>query len=50
MRPTLPMLRLVRHHGRRGQSTAIHTGINWATGDLIVTLDGDGQNDPHDIP
>jgi dolichol-phosphate mannosyltransferase len=46
----IPGLRLIRHRERRGQSTAIHTGIARATGDLIVTLDGDGQNDPRDIP
>lgn len=33
-----------------GQSTAIHTGVNIAQGQLIVTLDADGQNDPADIP
>jgi dolichol-phosphate mannosyltransferase len=42
-------VRLLRHKERRGQSTATRTGISRAEGDLIVTLDGDGQNDPHDI-
>jgi dolichol-phosphate mannosyltransferase len=46
----LPGLRLVRHDSRRGQSTAIVTGAREARGDLIVTLDGDGQNNPADIP
>jgi glycosyltransferase involved in cell wall biosynthesis len=46
----VPGLRLVRHLSRRGQSTAIHTGISRARGDLVVTLDGDGQNNPADIP
>ena len=32
-----------------GQSTAIYTGIKQATGELIITLDADGQNDPKDI-
>ncbi len=45
----VPGLRLIRHRERRGQSTAIHTGIGRATGDLIVTLDGDGQNNPADM-
>ena len=45
----VPGLRLVRHKERRGQSTAMHTGIARARGELIVTLDGDGQNDPRDI-
>ena len=50
LKPEIPGLRLVRHLSRRGQSTAIRTGISRARGDLIVTLDGDGQNNPADIP
>ena len=33
-----------------GQSAAMHAGIHSALGDFIVTLDGDLQNDPADIP
>jgi len=33
-----------------GQSTAIWTGVSHADGELVVTLDADGQNDPSDIP
>lgn len=33
-----------------GQSSAMQAGIDYAKGDLIVTLDGDLQNDPSDIP
>lgn len=33
-----------------GQSTALAAGIDYATGDLICTIDGDLQNDPGDIP
>ena len=33
-----------------GQSTAIRTGVSHADGELVVTLDADGQNDPSDIP
>ncbi|MSQ69274.1 MAG: glycosyltransferase family 2 protein [Gammaproteobacteria bacterium] len=43
-------LRVVRHVQTRGQSAGICTGIDYAQGRCIVTLDGDGQNDPHDIP
>jgi dolichol-phosphate mannosyltransferase len=50
MKSEVPGLRLVRHLSRRGQSMAIRTGISRARGDLIVTLDGDGQNNPADIP
>lgn len=45
-----PMLRAQRHAARRGQSAAIRTGVKAAHGALIATLDGDGQNDPADIP
>lgn len=44
-----PRLRLLRHTARAGQSAAMRTGIRAASGDLIVTMDGDGQNDPADI-
>jgi dolichol-phosphate mannosyltransferase len=43
-------LRLVRHEATCGQSAAIRTGVRAARGAVIVTLDGDGQNDPADIP
>ncbi|MBV9786263.1 MAG: glycosyltransferase family 2 protein [Acidisphaera sp.] len=48
----LPELRLVRRRHRRpgGQSAAILTGVRAAGGTWIATLDGDGQNDPADIP
>lgn len=45
-----PQLRIVRHAASCGQSTALMTGVDAATGDIIATLDGDGQNDPADIP
>ena len=33
-----------------GQTAAMAAGFDYATGDVIVTMDGDLQNDPHDIP
>jgi dolichol-phosphate mannosyltransferase len=45
-----PKLRVLRHDRRSGQSAALWTGIKAAKGDVIVTLDGDGQNNPADIP
>ena len=45
-----PQLRRIRHRAGYGQSAALRTGIAAAHGDAIVTLDGDGQNDPADIP
>lgn len=45
-----PRLRVLRHRTRAGQSAAIATGIEAARAPVIATLDGDGQNDPADIP
>ena len=46
----LPEIRLVRHAVRSGQSAAVATGVREARAPWIATLDGDGQNDPADIP
>ena len=46
----VPALRVLRHPRNLGQSRGIRTGVIAARGDIIVTLDGDGQNDPADIP
>jgi dolichol-phosphate mannosyltransferase len=43
-------LRVICHGRNAGQSTALRTGVRFARAPLIVTLDGDGQNDPADIP
>jgi dolichol-phosphate mannosyltransferase len=43
-------LRVVRHARSCGQSAAIRSGVKAARGAWIATLDGDGQNDPGDIP
>jgi dolichol-phosphate mannosyltransferase len=48
--PAHPTLRLVRHAASCGQSTAVRTGVKAAGAAWIATLDGDGQNDPADIP
>lgn len=45
-----PRLRVLGHGSRSGQSTAIRNGVKAARGAWIATLDGDGQNDPADIP
>jgi dolichol-phosphate mannosyltransferase len=47
---TTPELKTVRHRYSCGQSTAVTTGVLHASAPLIATLDGDGQNDPADIP
>ena len=49
MRSRYKSLRAIRHDRRCGQSAALWTGIKAAGNELIVTLDGDGQNDPADI-
>ena len=46
----IPNFRPLRHDRNLGQSRAIRTGVRAADGNIIVTLDGDGQNDPADIP
>ena len=46
----LPTLRIIKHLQNSGQSTAIRTGVQYAKSTWIATLDGDGQNDPADIP
>ncbi len=43
-------LKIVRHTYSCGQSTAVRTGVKAAQYDWVATLDGDGQNDPADIP
>lgn len=49
-RKQFPHLRIIRHRDACGQSAAIHSGIRAAQYPFIATLDGDGQNDPADIP
>ncbi|AMN46472.1 dolichol-phosphate mannosyltransferase [Steroidobacter denitrificans] len=46
----LGLLRILHHAARAGQSAAIRNGVKAAHGAWIATLDGDGQNDPVDIP
>ena len=46
----VPELRVLHHERQSGQSTAIRNGVKAARGAWIATLDGDGQNDPADIP
>jgi len=50
LKAQVPELRVLRHATQSGQSTAIRNGVRAARGAWIATLDGDGQNDPADIP
>lgn len=45
-----PALRVISHVSSAGQSTAVRTGVLNAKSEWIATLDGDGQNDPADVP
>lgn len=45
-----PWLRLIRHAQSCGQSAAVRTGLLAARGAIVVTIDGDGQNDPAFMP
>ena len=47
--PDFPALRVLHHPRRGGQSGALLTGVRAARAAWVVTLDGDGQNDPADI-
>ncbi len=50
LKAEVPELRVLVHQRRSGQSTAIRTGVKHALSPWVATLDGDGQNDPADIP
>jgi glycosyltransferase involved in cell wall biosynthesis len=43
-------LRILDLDGNFGEAAALCAGFRAARGELVITLDGDGQNDPHDIP
>src|SRR5262249_39088286 len=45
-----PWLRRLRHKQSCGQSAAVRSGVAAARAPLVVTLDGDGQNDPNFVP
>ncbi len=50
LKQAFPRLRVLMHARACGQSTALMTGVRAARAGVIATLDGDGQNDPADIP
>jgi dolichol-phosphate mannosyltransferase len=50
VRAEIPELRILGHRRNAGQSRAIRSGVLAARAPVIATLDGDGQNDPADIP
>lgn len=50
LKAEIPQLRVLCHARNSGQSRALRTGILGARAPVVVTLDGDGQNDPADGP
>jgi dolichol-phosphate mannosyltransferase len=50
LRKRFPSLRVIRHEKNAGQSASLRTGILAARHGVIASMDGDGQNDPRDIP
>jgi len=45
-----PSVKVVRFRRNYGQTPALQAGIDWSSGEVLVTMDGDLQNDPADIP
>lgn len=50
LQASMPRLRVITHGNNSGQSASIISGVRAARAPWIATLDGDGQNDPADIP
>jgi len=50
LKSTHKTLRILSHRENAGQSRSVRSGVLAATGEFIATLDGDGQNNPADIP
>jgi glycosyltransferase involved in cell wall biosynthesis len=50
LKVSVPSLRLLGHRANSGQSRAVRSGVLAARAPIIGTLDGDGQNDPADLP
>ncbi len=48
--PSIPELRVFSARKKGGQSSAVYFGLQKAKGEILLTMDGDGQNDPHDFP
>ena len=50
LKTEIPQLRVLSHRKNSGQSRAVRSGVLAARAPIVVTLDGDGQNDPADAP
>ena len=45
-----PRIKVIRLRRNFGQTAALQAGIDWSSGEMLATMDGDLQNDPADIP
>lgn len=50
LKAEIPQLRVLSHRKNSGQSRSVRSGILAARAPIVVTMDGDGQNDPADAP
>jgi len=50
LKAEIPQLRVLSHRKNSGQSRAVRSGVLAARAPIVITLDGDGQNDPADAP
>ncbi|NGX58037.1 MAG: Undecaprenyl-phosphate 4-deoxy-4-formamido-L-arabinose transferase [Chlamydiae bacterium] len=50
LKKTRPLMRILSFTQNFGQSSAFDAGFKAAEGEFVITMDGDRQNDPHDIP
>jgi dolichol-phosphate mannosyltransferase len=50
LKSEIPSLRILSHNRNFGQSRGVRTGVRAASADVVATLDGDGQNNPTDLP
>jgi glycosyltransferase involved in cell wall biosynthesis len=50
LKAEIPQLRVLGHRKNSGQSRAVRSGVLAARAPIVITLDGDGQNDPADAP
>lgn len=48
--PTTPSIRLIRHAVRMGQAASLMDGLSAAEGEILISMDADGQFDPNEIP
>jgi len=45
-----PKVKVIHFRKNYGQTAAMYAGFQYAEGDVVITMDGDLQNDPRDIP